>query len=464
MVSNAALALVDHPSEREIRFRRTVDAPIDLVWSIWSDPKHLHRWFGPTGFKNTTERFDFRVGGEWRFTMHAPDGRDIPNRIKFIEILPPTRLVYENGWDSPGKALDFTVTWSFRAEGAKRTRIEIVMTYADAAALQVAVEHYGVNPGGPQTLERIAQQLERAQAPAEDTSGREIVTTRVVRAPRELVWAAWTEVDEWKQWWGPDGFTHTVKVMEVRSGGRWEFTMHGPDGTDYRNDATYTEVIRPAFIGFRHHSAPKFTASATFEEVPEGTRVTLRTVFDTVDAHRSAVEVFHAVEGARQTLARLAAQVDLPPAIKQLTFVRLVEASPEKVWRAWTDPDALARWFAPDGFTVPYCRVDLRPGGLWALTMRGPDGTDYESIGEHLEVVPPERLVIRSWVVGPDGRPAFVELNTILLQPTKGGTRVTVYARIIEMSDAGAPMVAGMDIGWAQTLDHLVTYLGSGLP
>ena len=61
-----------------------------------SSDLHLHRWFGPTGFQNTTEQFDFRVGGEWRFVMHAPDGRDIPNRIRFTEILPPTRLVYQN--------------------------------------------------------------------------------------------------------------------------------------------------------------------------------------------------------------------------------------------------------------------------------------------------------------------------------------------------------------------------------
>lgn len=459
MVSSAALALVDHPSDREIRFSRTVEAPIDLVWSIWRDPRHLHRWFGPTGFQNTTEVFDFRVGGEWRFMMHAPDGRHIPNRIVFTELLPPTRLVYTNGWDSPGKELQFTVAWSFRAEGPARTRIEILMTYADAAALKVAVEHYGVNPGGPQTLERIAAELERAQAPAEDTSDREIVSLRVVKAPRDLVWRVWTDPEQWKQWWGPAGFTNSISVMEVRSGGRWEFTMHGPDGTDYRNECRYLQVIAPSLLEWQHGPTPSFRATVTFEEAGAWTRVILRTVLDSAADYKRAVEVFHAIEGAKQTLDRLEAIVALPPALKQLTFVRVVKASPEKAWLAWTRPEQLAEWYRPDGFTVPYCRIDLRPGGLWALTMRDPDGTDYESIGEHLEVVPHERLVIRAWINGPDGRPAFVEHDTILFQPAREGTRITVYARIVEMNEFGRPMVEGMDLGWRQTIDSLVAYL-----
>ena len=460
--SNAAVALVDHPSDREIRFVRTVEAPIDLVWSIWSDPRHLHRWFGPTGFRNTTDAFDFRPGGEWRFTMHAPDGRDIPNRIVFRELLPPTRLVYENGWDTPDARLDFTVTWSFRSESPKRTRIEIRMAFADAAALKVAVERFGVNPGGPQTLARIADHLAERTAPREDTSAREIVTTRLVDAPRERVWAAWTVVEEWKQWWGPAGFTNTVNVMEVRSGGRWEFTMHGPDGTDYRNESRYLQVIRPEYIEYHHRSTPDFTAQVTFEEVGERTRITLRTVFGSAADFERAVNVFHAREGATQTLDRLAAVVAQPPALKQLTFQRLVAASPEAAWRAWTTPEALTRWFAPDHFTVPYCKVDLRPGGAWTLTMRGPDGTDYPSIGEYLEVTPHERLVFRSWLNGADGRPMMVELTTVLLQPAKGGTRINVYTRITEMTPEAAPAVAGMDLGWSQTMDHLVRYLEGG--
>jgi uncharacterized protein YndB with AHSA1/START domain len=66
---------------------RLIDAPRDLVWSVWTDPKHLARWWGPDGFRTTTSSFDFKPGGVWRFVMHGPDGRDYDNRVTFDEIV-----------------------------------------------------------------------------------------------------------------------------------------------------------------------------------------------------------------------------------------------------------------------------------------------------------------------------------------------------------------------------------------
>src|SRR6478609_12072881 len=157
-MSNSLTAQVDHPSDREVRFVRLLDAPPALVWSIWSEPRHLHAWFGPAGYSVTTEAFDFRPGGEWRFVMHAPDGTDIPNRIRFLELQAPDRLVYENGWDLPGAPLDFLVTWTFVPAGT-RTRLEVRMTFEDPAALKTAVERYGVSQGGPSTIARIVEYL-----------------------------------------------------------------------------------------------------------------------------------------------------------------------------------------------------------------------------------------------------------------------------------------------------------------
>ena len=70
---------------------RELDAPRDLVWRVWSDPKHLAQWWGPDGFTTTTSAFDMREGGVWRFVMHGPDGRDYDNRITFDEIVKPER-------------------------------------------------------------------------------------------------------------------------------------------------------------------------------------------------------------------------------------------------------------------------------------------------------------------------------------------------------------------------------------
>jgi uncharacterized protein YndB with AHSA1/START domain len=149
---------VEQTSAHEVSFNRLLDAPPELVWETWSDPKHLHEWWGPDGFTTTTYEFEFVPGGVWRLTMHGPDGTDYPTRIVFREIVPPSRLMYENGWDLPGAPLDFKVIASFAAEGTK-TRLSFRMIFRDAAALKSAVEQYGVMEGGKQTFDRLATYL-----------------------------------------------------------------------------------------------------------------------------------------------------------------------------------------------------------------------------------------------------------------------------------------------------------------
>jgi uncharacterized protein YndB with AHSA1/START domain len=153
-------AEVTRPSGREVVFSRLIAAPVALVWEIWSSVRHLHEWFGPAGFTTTTQEFAFVPGGVWRFTMHGPDGTDYPNRIVFRTIEPKTRIVYANSWDLPEAPLDFTVVVTFAAEG-ERTRLILHMTFANDAAMQTAVERYGVLSGGTETFERIAEYVER---------------------------------------------------------------------------------------------------------------------------------------------------------------------------------------------------------------------------------------------------------------------------------------------------------------
>jgi uncharacterized protein YndB with AHSA1/START domain len=138
------------------------------------------------------------------------------------------------------------------------------------------------------------------------TEDREIVTTRVVDAPRERVWKAWTDREQVAQWWGPNGFTNTIHEMDLRPGGVWRFVMHGPDGTDYKNKIVYEEIVKPERLSYLHESAPRFHATATFEERDGRTTVTLRSIFDTAEARDRTVKVFGAIEGAKQMMGRLA--------------------------------------------------------------------------------------------------------------------------------------------------------------
>jgi uncharacterized protein YndB with AHSA1/START domain len=141
------------------------------------------------------------------------------------------------------------------------------------------------------------------------TSDREIVTTRLIDAPRELVFDAWTTPEHVSRWWGPNGFTLTIHEMDVRPGGVWRFIMHGPDGAGYKNEIVFVEIARPERIVYDHVSVPRFRQTATFEDEGGRTRLTMRGLFETVQDYRVAVETFGAIEGAKQHVARLAEYV-----------------------------------------------------------------------------------------------------------------------------------------------------------
>src|SRR5512134_1501914 len=98
------------------------------------------------------------------------------------------------------------------------------------------------------------------------TAEREISAMRTFDAPRHLVWDAWTNPDAITQWWGPVGFTTTTKLFEFRPGGQWLHTMHGPDGTDYRNDIVFTSIVDRERIEYDHGPSPLFHVTVTFED------------------------------------------------------------------------------------------------------------------------------------------------------------------------------------------------------
>ncbi|WP_112134491.1 SRPBCC family protein [Glycomyces dulcitolivorans] len=145
------------------------------------------------------------------------------------------------------------------------------------------------------------------------TADREIVISRVVDGPRALVFKAFTEVRHLSRWWGPDGFTTTTRSFEFREGGAWEFTMHGPDGTDYPNWITWREIAPPERISLVHGAfegdPESFEQVLLFTEQGPKTELEMRTLFPTRELRDRAVQRFGAIEGGRQTLGRLAEYV-----------------------------------------------------------------------------------------------------------------------------------------------------------
>ena len=132
------------------------DAPRDLVWRAWSDPKHLAQWWGPNGCTTTTSVFDMREGGVW-LVMHEPDGRDYQNRVTFDVIEKPSRLLYHHGDDK--EPAQFRTTVTFEDLGGNRTRLTLHAVFPSAAERDRVVKEYGADKGAMQTLARLADHL-----------------------------------------------------------------------------------------------------------------------------------------------------------------------------------------------------------------------------------------------------------------------------------------------------------------
>ncbi|MGS0684949.1 SRPBCC family protein [Nakamurella sp. GG22] len=148
------------------------------------------------------------------------------------------------------------------------------------------------------------------RATAQSVADREIVISRTISAPRELVFEAFSEVRHLSRWWGPEGFTTTTRAFEFRVGGEWDFVMHGPDGTDYQEWIRWTEIAAPDRITLRHGESRDdpnaFESVLAFASDGAGTRIEMRTVFPTKELRDEAVERYHAIEGGQQTLGNLA--------------------------------------------------------------------------------------------------------------------------------------------------------------
>src|SRR4028119_2172553 len=144
------------------------------------------------------------------------------------------------------------------------------------------------------------------------TADREIVVSRVISAPAERVFEAFTLVEHLSRWWGPEGFTTTTRAFEFRVGGEGDFVMHGPDGADYQEWISWTEIAPPERIALLHgefRGDPNaFESVLTFARDGATTRIEMRTVFPTKELHDEAVEKYHAIQGGQQPPRTAAAE------------------------------------------------------------------------------------------------------------------------------------------------------------
>jgi uncharacterized protein YndB with AHSA1/START domain len=141
-------------ADREIVISQVIDAPREVVFEAFTRVRHLSRWWGPDGFTTTTRSFEFRVGGEWDFVMHGPDGTDYQEWITWREIVPAVRigLLHGESRDDPNA---FESVLSFEPAGEK-TRIVMRTLFPTKELRDEAVEKYHAIEGGNQTLHNLA--------------------------------------------------------------------------------------------------------------------------------------------------------------------------------------------------------------------------------------------------------------------------------------------------------------------
>ena len=308
----------------------------------------------------------------------------------------------------------------------------------------------------------------------------EIRITRTYDAPVHAVWDAWTDPAQVAQWWGPRGFTITTHSKDLRPGGHWNYTMHGPDGVDYPNTTKYFEVEPHAKLVYDHGGNDDrpalFRVTVLFAEKDGQTQMDMRMTLPTPEALKATREIIRKMSG-NSTWDRLAEYLE-----KQLsgedTFVinRTFDAPLDRMFEVWTNPDEFSQWLSPKGSTMQFIEADIRPGGSAFYSMSGADGTIMYGRVKYLEIEPPDRLVYTQQFNDRDGNisrhpmaPTWPETMLTIVTLTAEGpeqTRVTVrwapYGEATQAEvDTFVAARAGMTQGWTGSFDKLEAYLAS---
>jgi uncharacterized protein YndB with AHSA1/START domain len=296
---------------------------------------------------------------------------------------------------------------------------------------------------------------------------------RTYNAPLQAVWEAWTDPAQTALWWGPRGFTLTTHSKDVRTGGSWTYTMHGPDGTDYPNDTAYLEVEPLAKLVYDHGAndkqPPMFRVTVLFSEAGGKTVMDMRMTLPTPEA-AAQTRQFVKQAGGDATWDRLAEYLAQRLERRELFVInRSFDAPLERMFEMWTKPELFSRWLAPTGFEMQFMRADIATGGSSFYRMTG-HGASMYGRAQYEEVRRPDRIVYTQQfcdehenVTRHPMAPAWPETMRTTVELTAESpqrTRVTVTWEVAGQATAEEMAVftgarAGMTQGWTGSFDKL---------
>lgn len=306
--------------EGDFVMTRVFDAPRELVWQAWTDQKHLARWWGPHMFTNPVCEIDLRPGGAWRIEMQGPQGERHPAKGVYREIAQPERLVFTidhsdlpDAWHdmvNPGRdrkagkpSLEALVTVTLEEEAGK-TKMTIAIRF-ESAAVRDALVKLGMTQGWSQSLERLEAAVGGPAAA--------FTSTRVFKAPRDLVFKAFAEPERLAQWWGPRGTSMKVAKFEFRPGGVCHYSLRSPDGREMWGKFVYREIVPPGRLVFVNSFSDAGEGITTNPYIPNWPEETLTTLTFTEQAGETTIMLhaipINATELQRQTFEAGRAQM-----------------------------------------------------------------------------------------------------------------------------------------------------------
>ncbi len=305
----------------------------------------------------------------------------------------------------------------------------------------------------------------------------ELYIERIYEAPVEAVWDAWVDPEKVGRWWGPRGFTLTTQQKDVRVGGTWTYTMHGPDGVNYPNKTVFYEVEKYAKLVYDHGANDEqpamFRVTVLFSNESGRTKMAMWMTLATAEKARET-EKFIKEAGGHATWDRLAEFLATTQTNEDKFVInRTFTASVDVIFDIWTDPIKFSKWLPPKGFTQQILRGEVRPGDELFYRMDGPENVKMFGKIRYREVSK-TKLVYTQIFTDEDGRvsrhpfaPTWPEsmLTTVrFYREAAEATRVEITWVVDgEASDIerqtfhGAK--AGMTQGWTGSFDKLEAYV-----
>lgn len=306
----------------------------------------------------------------------------------------------------------------------------------------------------------------------------ELHLTRVYDAPVAAVWDAWTDPEQVAQWWGPRGFTITTHSKDLRPGGHWRYTMHGPDGVDYANVTNYLEVEKHKKLVYDHggndERKPLFRVTVLFSESGGKTTMDMTMAFASPEAAEQSRR-FIKKAGGESTWDRLAEFIEERKSGKEKFVInRAFDAPIDAMFSMWTEPEHLSKWLPPVGFDMKFIHADIRTGGKSFFSMSNSAGLTMYARAEYREVRRPDLLVYVQQFCDENENvsrhpfaPTWPATMLTTVQFTSEGaefTRVTVTTEVIGdvTSEEMSTFIegrSGMTIGWTGSFDKLEEHL-----